>query len=333
MLPINAQPHTDSGPALRKSPQANDIKILLLRHTNDVPRYCTSGARPSMLAILHLPSLEQYGSHYINPAKRPLLIRSNPLIQTCPIDHGKSFNKHNLSNFSLFCFETLPRSMCAFSLYSLNLKKQGRGGHSFAISLHGFTRGHPARHYLSLDWRRCTIRPVQQNHGIKVTVTAPKEDNNRKNKCHLTGRSFQIKWTACPLVLVTEYMLRFMGVLRRKSTTAKHRTTLHRSVFERWLTSNAQLCCLLSTRAVRTVGDAGDKCKTPTCCSREGFGVSRTKSGRAESIGKQEQLQFLSKRKRGGREGTTISTRNSPTTGDAKETFFEEKKRREGKKK
>lgn len=123
--------------------------------------------------------------------------------------------------------------MCAFSLYSLNLKKQGGGGHSFAISLHGFTRGHPARHYLSLDWRRCTIRPVQQNHGIKVTVTAPKEDNNRKNKCHLTGRSFQIKWTACPLILVTEYMLRFMGVLRRKSTTAKHRTTLHRSVFER----------------------------------------------------------------------------------------------------
>lgn len=128
MLPINAQPLTDSGPALRKSPQANDIKILLLRHTNDAPRYCTSGARPSMLAILHLPSLEQYGSHYINPAKRPLLIRSNPLIQTCPIDHGKSFNKDNLSKFSLFCFETLPRSMCAFSLYSLSLKKKKGGG-------------------------------------------------------------------------------------------------------------------------------------------------------------------------------------------------------------
>lgn len=128
-------------------------------------------------------------------------------------------------------------------------------------------------------------------------------------------------------------MLRFMGVLRRNSTTAKHRTTLHRSVFERWLASNAQLCCLPSTRAVRTLGDAGDKCKTPTCCSREGFGVARTKSGRAESIGKQEQLQFLSKRKRGGREGTTISTRNSPTTGDARETFFEEKKKNIGEKK
>lgn len=145
MLPINAQPLTDSSPALRKSPQANDIKILLLRHTNDAPRYCTSGARPSMLAILHLPSLEQYGSHYINPAKRPLLIRSNPLIQTCPIDHGKSFNKDNLSKFSLFCFETLPRSMCAFSLYSLSLKKKGGGAALFCDQLAWFHSRPPCK--------------------------------------------------------------------------------------------------------------------------------------------------------------------------------------------
>lgn len=44
-----------------------------------------------------------------------------------------------------------------------------------------------------------------------------------------------------------------------------------------------------------------------------------------------EEREFLSKGERGGKKGTTISTRNSPTTGDARETFFKKRKRKKKK--
>lgn len=53
-----------------------------------------------------------------------------------------------------------------------------------------------------------------------------------------------------------------------------------------------------------------------------------SKKHRGGGAAADEEREFLSKGERGGKKGTTISTRNSPTTGDARETFFKKRKKK-----
>lgn len=221
---IKAQPRTDSGPVLCESPEADDVKTLFVRHTNGAPRYCTSGARPSMPPFYICPvssktALTTSTQHNVLCQYDMLLLHRH-----CQQSAANQLMRAICVDFINLLGNVTEKHMCLQPVFSA-LKKRVFFGDPLAWSN---SRAHPSGQtsYLlspaKLYSQACLPEPQAQSH-----INRTKRVQLQEQKYQSIGRSCQNKWTASPPVAMTEFVLQFMGLREERAqqpSTAQHST-------------------------------------------------------------------------------------------------------------